>query len=72
MFDHPKIFVHFLSINLLISGFRSEYGIFVLDIYVWSDFFCSFVCPFIFPYANVARYLSKNDAIIFRKSVHFI
>ena len=61
-------FCHFLSINLLISGFRSVYGIFLLDICVWSAFFCSFVCPFISLYANVAGYPSKNDAIVFRKS----
>ena len=35
-------------------------------------FFCISVCPFISLYANVAGYPSKNDAIIFRKSVHFI
>ena len=34
--------------------------------------FCSFVCPFIFMYTNVAWYPSENDAINFGKSVHFV
>ena len=41
MFDNPKIFAIFLSINLL-SGFRSVYGIFVLDISIWGVFFLFF------------------------------
>ena len=38
------------------------YGIFVLDTCVWSAFFAAFISL----YAIVARYPSKNDAIIFR------
>ena len=61
-------FCHFLSINLLMSGFRSVYGIFVFYICAWNaSFFFSFVCPFISLYTNEARYPSKNDAIISKK-----
>ena len=59
--------------NLLMVGFRTVYGIFVLDKYVFQEgIFCSFVCPFIFMYTNVVWYPGENDAIIFRKIVHFV
>ena len=34
-------FLPFLNYKLLISGFRSVYGIFVLDICAWSTFFAA-------------------------------
>ena len=45
---------------------------FLYWIYVPGVLFCNFVYPFISMYTNMAWYLRKNDAIIFRKSVHFI
>ena len=39
-------FLPFLECNLLISGFRSVYGIFALDIRAWSAFFLQLCLPF--------------------------
>ena len=64
-------FYHFLSMKLLMTGFRSVYGIFELDV-CQEYFFCSFGCPSVSMYTNVTWYLGENDAIIFGKSVHFV
>ena len=45
---------------------------FLYWIYVSGVLFCSFIWLFIPLYANMARYPNKNDAIILRKSIHFI
>ena len=57
--------------NLLMFGFKSVYGTFVLDMSARSTF-CGFVCPFIPLFTYAAGYPGKTDAIIFRKSVHFV